>query len=101
MEEDNHKSDDDNEEYDSEEEETEQSLHERREAKLAEMREQLEEAKKESAEEAMRAQLLQEQETLDVIESGPLLKRKRTIMPIIIQYCFTLILVPWNEVDKL
>eukprot|EP00544_Gedaniella_sp_CCMP2646_P013628 CAMPEP_0202491620 /NCGR_PEP_ID=MMETSP1361-20130828/8618_1 /ASSEMBLY_ACC=CAM_ASM_000849 /TAXON_ID=210615 /ORGANISM="Staurosira complex sp., Strain CCMP2646" /LENGTH=527 /DNA_ID=CAMNT_0049121701 /DNA_START=132 /DNA_END=1715 /DNA_ORIENTATION=- len=68
-------------EYESEHEE--QSRHEKREAKLAEMREELEEAKqtKEAAEEAMRAQLLQEQEAAD-IESGPSLKRKKMEEPL-------------------
>ena len=72
--------DDNHESETSEEEEEPQSLHERREAKLKEMREKIEEAKKTeerqaaAAEEAMRAQLLNEETQL---ETGPTLKRKR------------------------
>lgn len=78
---DNHHDENMSDEYESEHEE--QSRHEKREAKLAEMREELEEAKqtKQAAEEAMRAQLLQEQEAAD-IESGPSLKRKKMEEPL-------------------
>jgi hypothetical protein len=64
-------------------EESPQSLHERREAKLLQMREKLEEAKQTkeadatAAEEALRAQLLAE----EGVDMGPSLKRKRQEPP--------------------
>jgi hypothetical protein len=84
-----HESDDESseEETDNEDDNDEdpQSLHERREAKLAEMRNKLEEAKQNeeseaaAAEEALRAQLLGTEN--EAVGTGPSLKRKRQEPP--------------------
>jgi hypothetical protein len=83
-----HQSDDTSNEEESDEDDNEdpQSLHERREAKLAEMRTNLEEAKQNeeseavAAEEALRAQLLATTEN-EAVDTGPSLKRKRQEPP--------------------